>query len=127
MLELHEQAQEQGGVWEVVKVYTIREAARETKIGMEPLKRACEEKLINATRLSNGQWRIAESALAEALHNGLDFQSLPKKATKKRLQPEGLRKAQEAMRKAKTKTTIDAKLAAASKAATTKKTPTGKK
>ena len=50
-----------------MKVYTIREAARETKIGMDPLKRACEEGLIRATKLTNRQWRIAESALTEAL------------------------------------------------------------
>lgn len=84
-----------------MKVFTIKEAARESKIGMEPLKRACEEGLLNATRLSNGQWRIAESALAEALHNGMNLQALPKKTGKKHSQPEGLRKAQEEMRKAK--------------------------
>lgn len=84
-----------------MKVYTIKEAARETKIGMEPLKRACEEGLIHATRLTNGQWRILESALAEALHNGMNLQALPKKTGKKHSQPEGLRKAQEEMRKAK--------------------------
>lgn len=84
-----------------MKVYTIKEAARDTKIGMEPLKRACEEGLIRATRLSNKQWRIAESALVEALDKGIDFSSLPKKAAKKRVQPEGLRKAQEAKQKAK--------------------------
>ena len=84
-----------------MKVYTIKEAARETKIGMEPLKRACEEGLLNATRLSNGQWRIAESALAEALHKGMNLQALPKKTGKKQSQPAGLKKFQDEARKTK--------------------------
>jgi excisionase family DNA binding protein len=49
-----------------MQIYTLKEAARKTKIGMETLKRACEEGLIKATRLANGQWRIAESALEAA-------------------------------------------------------------
>jgi hypothetical protein len=83
-----------------MKVYTIREAARETKIGMEALKRACEEGLIAATKLTNGQWRIAESALAESLHKGMNLQTLPKKTGKKQHQPEPLRKHQEERKKA---------------------------
>jgi excisionase family DNA binding protein len=83
-----------------MKVYTIREAARETKIGMMPLKRACEEGVIRATKLTNNQWRIAESALTEALDKGIDFSSLPKKAAKKKPQPEHLRKGQEAKKQA---------------------------
>jgi excisionase family DNA binding protein len=85
----------------MMKVYTIREAARETKIGMEPLKRACEEGVIRATKLTNNQWRIAESALTEALDKGIDFSSLPKKAAKKKPQPPHLRKHQEELKKAK--------------------------
>lgn len=84
-----------------MKVYTIREAAKETKIGMETLKKACKEGLINAVALPNGQWRIAESALQEALHKGIDLRSLPKKPTKKVEQPEPLKKAKEKMQKAK--------------------------
>ena len=83
-----------------MQIYTIKEAARKTKIGIETLKRACEEGLINATRLANGQWRVAESALEEALHQGIDLRSLTKRTGKKRPQPEGLRKDQEAKRKA---------------------------
>jgi hypothetical protein len=63
-------------------------------MGVETLKRACEDGLIQATRLTNGQWRIAESALAEAMHQGLDLRSLPKRK-KKQPQPEALRRAQE--------------------------------
>jgi excisionase family DNA binding protein len=84
-----------------MQIYTIKEAARKTKIGEVTLKRACEEGLIKASRLANGQWRIAESALEEALHQGIDLRGLAKKTGKKRPQPEGLRKAQEAKRKAK--------------------------
>lgn len=90
-----------------MKVYTIREAARETKIGMEALKRACEEGLINAIALSNGQWRIAESALEEALHKGIDLRSLPKRV-KKMKQPEALRKAQEEIQKNRAKAAVAA-------------------
>ena len=78
-----------------MEVYTLKEAGRKAKIGVETLKRACEEGLIKATRLANGQWHIAESALSDALHRGLDLRSLSKRAKKKRPQPEGLRRAQE--------------------------------
>lgn len=78
-----------------MEVYTLKEASRKTKIGAETLKRACEEGLINATRLANNQWRIAETALEEALHKGLDMRNLTKRTGKKRPQPEALRKAQE--------------------------------
>jgi excisionase family DNA binding protein len=44
-----------------MEVYTIKEAARKTKIGMETLRRACEEGLIKASKLPNREWRIAES------------------------------------------------------------------
>jgi len=64
------------------------------------MRRACEEGLIKATRLSNNQWRLAESALEEALHKGLDLRGLTKRTGKKRPQPEGLRKAQQERRKA---------------------------
>ena len=83
-----------------MEIYTIKEASRKIKIGVEMLRRACEEGLIKATRLSNNQWRIAESALEEALHKGLDLRGLTKRTGKKRPQPEGLRKAQQEKRKA---------------------------
>jgi len=82
-----------------MEVYTLKEAARKVKIGIEPLKRACEEGLIKATHLSGNQWRIAESALEEALHTGIDLRGLTKRQGKKRPQPEGLRKAQQEKRK----------------------------
>jgi excisionase family DNA binding protein len=63
-----------------MEVYTLREAARKAKIGMQTLKRACEEGLIKASRLPDRQWRIAESALDEALHKGINLASLPKRA-----------------------------------------------
>ena len=86
-----------------MEVYTLKEAARKAKLGTETLRRACEEGLIKATRLSGNQWRVAESALEEALHKGLDLRNVTKKRSKgKRPQPEGLRKAQEAKRKEKT-------------------------
>ncbi len=66
---------------------------------METLKRACEEGLVKATRLPNNQWRIAESALEEALHKGLDLRGLTKRAGKKRPQPEALKRAQQDKRK----------------------------
>lgn len=78
-----------------MEVYTLKEAARKAKIGMETLKRACEEGLVKASQLPNRQWRIAESALEEALHKGLDLRNMTKRAGKKRPQPEALRKAQE--------------------------------
>jgi excisionase family DNA binding protein len=83
-----------------MKVYTIKEAARVTKIGGEALQRACEEGLIKASRLPNKQWRISESALEEALHEGVIFSSAPKRTGKKKPQPEALRKYHEEKRKA---------------------------
>jgi excisionase family DNA binding protein len=83
-----------------MEIYTIKQAARHAKIGMETLKRACEEGLIKATQLPNRQWRIAESALQEALHKGVDLRGLTKRTGKKRPQPEGLRRAQQAKKKA---------------------------
>ena len=82
-----------------MEIYTLKQAARNAKIGMETLKRACEEGLIKATQLPNRQWRIAESALQEALHKGIDLRGLTKRG-KKRPQPEGLRRAQQAKKKA---------------------------
>ena len=86
-----------------MEVYTLKEAARTAKMGVETLKRACEEGLINASKLPNREWRIAESALEEAMHNGLDLRGLtkPKRTGKKRPQPEGLRRAQQAKKKEK--------------------------
>ena len=83
-----------------MEVYTLKEAARKAKMGVETLKRACEEGLINASKLPNREWRIAESALAEAMHNGLDLRGITKRTGKKRPQPEGLRRAQQAKKKA---------------------------
>ena len=83
-----------------MEIYTIKEASRKTKIGVETLKRAFEEGLIKATRLANNQWRVAESALEEALHKGIDLRGLTKRPGKKQPQPEALRKAQEARKKA---------------------------
>ena len=76
-----------------MQIYTVKEASRKTKIGMETLKRALEEGLIKATRLANGQWRIAESALEEALHQGIDLSGLKKRAGKKKQsQPSALKR-----------------------------------
>jgi excisionase family DNA binding protein len=83
-----------------MEIYTIKQAARHAKIGMETLKRACEEGLIKATQLPNRQWRIAESALQEAMHKGIDLRGLTRRAGKKRPQPEALRRAQQAKKKA---------------------------
>ena len=83
-----------------MEVYTLREAARKAKMGVETLKRACEEGLIKASRLPNREWRIAESALQEAMHQGLDLRGITKRTGKKRPQPEGLRRAQQAKKKA---------------------------
>ena len=83
-----------------MKVYTLKEAAREAKVGLETLKRVCEEGLVKATRLPNGQWRIAESALEEALHKGMDLRTLPKRARGKNPQPEAFRKAAQARKRA---------------------------
>ncbi len=84
-----------------MEIYTLKEAARKVKIGVEPLRRACEEGLIKATRLAGNQWRIAETALEEALHRGIDLRGTTKRSGKKRPQPEALRKAQQEKRKAK--------------------------
>ena len=75
-----------------MQIYSVKEASRKTKIGVDTLKRALEEGLIKATRLANGQWRIAESALEEALHQGVDLRGLTKRAGKKRPQPVGLKR-----------------------------------
>ena len=82
-------------------VYTLKEAARVTKIGMETLRRACQEDLIKAVRLPNGQYRITETALEQGLSRGLDLQVLSRQRKKKQPQPEPLRRALEARRHAK--------------------------
>ena len=84
-----------------MEIYTLKEASRKTKIGVETLRRACEEGLVKATRLAGNQWRIAESALEEALHRGIDLRGTTKRSGKKRPQPEALRKALQEKRKAK--------------------------
>jgi hypothetical protein len=83
-----------------MEVYTLKEAARKAKMGVETLKRACEEGLIKASQLPNREWRIAESDLEEAMHKGLDLRGITKRTGKKRPQPEGLRRAQQAKKKA---------------------------
>lgn len=83
-----------------MEIYTLKQAARNAKIGMDTLKRACEEGLVKASQLPNRQWRIAESALEEAMHRGIDLRGLTKRGGKKRPQPEGLRRAQQAKKKA---------------------------
>jgi excisionase family DNA binding protein len=82
-------------------VYTLKEAARVTKIGMETLRRACQEGLIKAVRLPNGEYRITDTALEQALSRGLDLQALSRQRKKKRPQPEPLRRALEARRHAR--------------------------
>jgi excisionase family DNA binding protein len=83
-------------------VYTLKEAARVTKIGKETLRCACQEGLIKAVRLPNGEYRITDTALEQALSRGLDLQALSRQRKKKRPQPEPLRRALEARRHAKT-------------------------
>ena len=82
-----------------MEVYTLKEAARHAKMGVETLKRACEEGLIQASKLPNREWRIAESALEEAMHKGLDLRGITKRPGKKRPQPDGLRRAQQAKKR----------------------------
>jgi excisionase family DNA binding protein len=84
-----------------VKVYTLKQAARITKIGEETLKRACEEELIKASRLPNKQWRISESALEAALNEGIVFSAPPKRTGKKKPMPEALRRYLETNKKQK--------------------------
>jgi excisionase family DNA binding protein len=83
-------------------VYTLKEAARVTKIGKETLRRACQEGLIKAVRLPNGEYRITESALEQALSRGLELQALSRQRKKKRPQPEALKRALESRRQART-------------------------
>lgn len=83
-----------------MEIYTLKQAARHAKIGMETLKRACEEGLVKASQLPNRQWRIAESALEQALHEGIDLRGLTRRTGKKRPQPEALKRAQQARQKA---------------------------
>lgn len=87
----------------MMKIYTLVEAARETHIPETTLKRACEEGLVKANKLAGGQWRIAESALEEALNKGLNLKGLTKKrpAGKKQPMPVGLKRYAEARRKSK--------------------------
>ncbi len=85
-----------------MEVLTLKQASQKAKIGVETIKRACEEGLIKATQLPNRQWRIVDASLFAALQEGNVFPSAAKR-TGKRPQPEGLRKAQEAKRKEKAK------------------------
>lgn len=84
-----------------MKVYTLKEAARITKIGAETLKKACEDGQIKASMLPNREWRISETALEEALHEGINFSSLPKRTKKKQPMPKGLRQYLEGRKKDK--------------------------
>ena len=84
-----------------MEVYTLKQAARKAKIGVETLKRACEEGLIKATKLPNNQWRIVNEALFAALQEGSLFPAPAKRTGKKRPQPEALRRAQEKRKAAK--------------------------
>lgn len=84
-----------------MKVYTLKEAARHSKIGMESLRRAFEEGLVKASRLPNRQWLVTESALEEALNSGIELPKAPKKSRGKRPMPEGLRRALDKKKKAK--------------------------
>jgi len=84
-----------------MKIYTLTEASRVTQIPVETLKRACDEGLINASKLPNREWRIAESALEEALHEGIKFTPPAKRTGKKQPQPIQLRRAQEAKKNKK--------------------------
>jgi hypothetical protein len=52
--------------------------------------------------LPNGEYRITDTALEAALSKGLDLQGLSRQRKKKRPQPEALRKAQEARKRART-------------------------
>lgn len=83
-------------------VYTLKEAARVTKIGKETLRRACQEGLVKAVRLPNGEYRITDTALEQALSKGFELQALSRQRKKKQPQPEQLRRAQEVRRHAKT-------------------------
>lgn len=84
-----------------MRVYTIKEAARVSKIGGEALKRACDEGLIKASRVANGRWLITESALEEAMHEGIDFTSVSKRSKKKSAMPAGLKKYLESTKREK--------------------------
>ena len=88
---------------ETMEVFTLKEAARKAKMGVQTLKRACEEGLIKAVKLPSRQWRVTESALEEAMHKGIDLRSLPKRAKGKNPQPEQLRKAAEKRKAEKSK------------------------
>jgi excisionase family DNA binding protein len=83
-----------------MEVFTLKEASRVTKIGVETLRRACQEGLIKAVKLPGGEYRIADVALEAALSRGTEFPSAPKTKSK-RPQPEALRLAQEKRKKAR--------------------------
>jgi nitroreductase len=70
-------------------------------IGEETLRRACEEGQIKASKLPNRQWRISETALEEALHEGIEFSAPQKRTGKKKPMPEALRKYLETNKKSK--------------------------
>lgn len=71
--------------------YTLKEASRQTGIGVEGLKRACQQGLIKATALPNNRWVIGEEALKEFVNGGAKIPR-PSKKTSKEPQPEGLRR-----------------------------------
>ena len=75
----------------MMRVYTVKEAAHVLKIGRDTLRRACKEGYIKAMISPNGQIRISERALEEAMAEGMILKA-SSKPTKKKKQPEGLRK-----------------------------------
>lgn len=81
-----------------MEVYTLKQAAHKAKMGVETLKRACEEGLLKAVKLPNRQWRIGEEALRKFINEvGGDLNALLPKVSRpkgKRPQPEALRRAQ---------------------------------
>jgi excisionase family DNA binding protein len=83
-----------------MEVYTLKEASRVSKIGVETLRRACQEGLIKAVKLPGGEFRITETALEQALSRGIELPAASKSKSK-RPQPEALRRALEARKKSR--------------------------
>ena len=81
-----------------MEVYTLKQAAHKAKMGVETLKRACEEGLLKAVKPPNRQWRIGEEALRKFINEvGGDLNALLPKVARpkgKRPQPEALRRVQ---------------------------------
>lgn len=60
-----------------MEVYTLKQAAHKAKMGVETLKRACEEGLLKAVKLPNRQWRIGEEALRKFINIEITIPYLP--------------------------------------------------